>query len=104
MFCCGNCSTAYWRNLLTNKLPNTKRRIALGLKSLKERRIGNGRWRTFPFHQTSLALTEMEFASAKAELEYAAPVLERTPKRKQRIGEKYQIRRSAIAETALDIV
>ncbi len=104
MFCCGNCSTAYWRNLLTNKLPDTERRVTLGLKALKGRRIGNGRWRTFPFFHTSLVLTEMGSAAAKAELKYAAPVLERSITRKQKTEEKYQIRRAAIAEQVLDLL
>jgi hypothetical protein len=104
VFCCGNCTSAYWRNLLAVRFPDTERRISLGLKTLKECRTGNGRWRNFPFYYTSLVLTEMESAAAKVELQYVAPVFERAMKRKQNVEEKFQARRSALAQRVLELV
>ena len=70
------------------------------MQILKEHRLGDGRWRRFPFYYTLLALAEMKGKVAAAELQYAAPVLERVMKRRAR-GEKYDSRRRLLAERIL---
>jgi hypothetical protein len=44
-------------------------------------RDGERGWRKFPFWYTVLALNEMDSREATAELQYAAPTLERTASR-----------------------
>jgi hypothetical protein len=73
-----------------------RERLAGGLKFLKERRDGKGRWNRFPFHYTLLALSEMEGKGVRGEIEYAAPALERMLRRRSR-GGKYEARRREVA-------
>ena len=103
-FCCGNCTSAYWRNMLVIGPVDLDRRISLGMAHLKALRVGNGRWKRYPFYHTCLVLTEIDTEDAKSELRYAAPALERSIKRKQNIGEKFQYRRSALSERVLDAI
>ena len=98
-FCCGKCSVALWRNLLTHGPGTAERRLAVGMKALKAARIGDGKWKRFPFHYTLLALGEIESPLALAEIRYAAPVIERALKFPLR-GE-YADRRHAVMERAL---
>lgn len=77
MYCCGRCSCAYWRNLAAGGLTRAEKRLAQGMKEMKARRLGTGEWRLFPFFYAVLALTEIDLPGARAELRYAAPVLER---------------------------
>jgi hypothetical protein len=98
-FCCGKCSVALWRNLLTHGPGMTQRRLAAGMKALKAARDGGGKWKRFPFHYTLLALGEIDSPLALAEIRYAAPVIERALKLPSR-GE-YGPRRRAVMERAL---
>ncbi|MFC1800261.1 hypothetical protein ACFL2Z_05085 [Candidatus Eisenbacteria bacterium] len=75
-------------------------RLAGGVEYLREQRDGRGRWRRFPFYYTLLALAEIPGPRAADEIRYAAPVLERMLKRRGR-GDKFQLRRRALAERAL---
>jgi hypothetical protein len=77
LYCCGTCSCAYWRNLAAGGLTRAEGRLAQGMKDMKARRLGTGKWRFFPFFYAVLALSEVELPGARAELRYAAPVLER---------------------------
>jgi hypothetical protein len=77
MYCCGKCSVAFWRHLAVGGLADPERRLAAGLRALKERRTDDGKWRTFPFFYTLLALSETELPGARAELRHAAGVGER---------------------------
>jgi hypothetical protein len=79
-FCCGKCSVALWRNLLTHAPGTAGRRLAAGMKALKAARMGDGKWKRFPFHYTLLALGEIDSPLAIAEIRYAAPVIERALK------------------------
>ncbi|MDA0708903.1 MAG: hypothetical protein O3B73_01675 [bacterium] len=103
IFCCGNCTSAYWRNLLVLKRPDLDRRLERGLAHLKAQRLGNGRWRKYPFFQTVLVLTEMG-ERARPELAYTRPVLERILKRKASGDVKFLRRRSKLAERVLAMV
>ncbi|MFB3883132.1 MAG: hypothetical protein ACE149_17830 [Armatimonadota bacterium] len=100
LYCCGTCSCAYWRNLAAGGLDHGEARLAQGMKGLKARRLGTGRWRVFPFFYTVLALTEIELPGARAELHYAAPVLERYLQ-SATTGNLTSQRRHALAERAL---
>ena len=100
MYCCCTCTCAYWRNLSAGGLSQPERRLAAGMEGLKARRLGTGRWPSFPFHYTVLALTEIDLPGAVAELRYAAPVLERYLKQPAK-DDRYHLRRRAVAERAL---
>lgn len=100
MYCCGTCSCAYWRALSVGGLGRAERRLAAGMEKLKARHLGTGKWRIFPFHYTVLALTDIGLPGAMAELQYAAPVLERYLKRPAK-DDPYHLRRRAVAERAL---
>jgi hypothetical protein len=77
LFCCGKCSVGLWRNLLAGGLDRHEERLRRGASHLRSMRDGDHQWRRFPFWYTVLALSEMDSAEARAELKYAAPVLER---------------------------
>jgi len=47
-----------------------------GLKALKKRRDGKGRWRNFPFYYTLLSLTEIDIPQPVDEMKYAAKACE----------------------------
>jgi hypothetical protein len=100
MYCCGSCSCAYWRNLAAGGLTRGEVRLAQGMKDMKARRLGTGKWRTFPFFYAVLALTEIDLPGARAELRYAAPVLEGYLRRAATDSTTSQ-RRHAIAQRAL---
>lgn len=100
MYCCGICSCAYWRNLAVGGLSRSEARLAQGMKDMKARRLGTGRWRSFPFFYAVLALTGVALPGARAELRYAAPTLERHLRRAAS-DDIISRRRHAVAERAL---
>ena len=96
-FCCGKCTVGLWRNLLSGGLDRQEERLRKGVgQVLRANRAGEGKWRVFPFWYTVLALSEMDVPEARKELEYAAPVLERTAQRPPAKG-VYAKRRHALA-------
>ena len=102
MYCCGTCSVAFWRNLSVGGISGSERRLKAGMKALKSYRDGNGKWRRFPFYYTLLALSELDFPSAVAEMRYTAPVLERYLDRSAK-RTKFTQRRRALAERVLEM-
>ena len=100
LYCCGKCSAAYWRHVLAGGLDRNEERLLAGVQELKSLRIGNGRWRRFPFYYTLLALSEMDTKPAVDEMRYAAPLLERSVKRTMPEN-KFQQRRRILAEKVL---
>jgi len=100
MYCCGTCSCAYWRNLAVGGLTRAEARLAQGMKDMKARRLGTGKWRFFPFFYAVLALAEIDLRGARAELRYAAPVLKRYFERAA-TDNVISRRRHAVAERAL---
>ncbi|MCC7146622.1 MAG: hypothetical protein IT443_09265 [Phycisphaeraceae bacterium] len=102
IFCCGKCSVAMWRHLAVGGLCHQQRLISLGLKVLKDRRVGGSKWRTFPFYYTLLALTEIDTPAARAELRYAAPLCEKLLKRRA-TDELFATRRRALATKVLTL-
>ena len=77
LYCCGKCSVGLWRNLLAGGLDRRDERLRRGASHLRSMRARKHQWRRFPFWYTVLALSEMDHAEAKTELQYAAPALER---------------------------
>ena len=102
MYCCGKCSVALWRHVSAGGLAATKRErlLAAGLRKLKARRDGKGRWKVFPFYYTLLALSEIDLPAAVKEMQYAAPPLEGLLKRPA-TKDKYNRRRRILAERIL---
>ena len=81
-------------------LEEGERHLAAGMRALKAHRLGDGRWRRFPFHYTVLALSEIDARGALSEMRYAAAVLERLLKRAPR-DDAFDARRRAAAERVL---
>ena len=105
MYCCGTCTGSYWRHLIVGGLDDNERRLSAGLKELKKRRKGDGKWSRFPYYYTLLALDEigqLEISKKNlvAEIRYASGGLERLLKRKPR-NDKYDTRRRILAERIL---
>jgi len=101
IYCCGRCSAALWRHTVISDFKDTEKLLTAGMKALKSRRDGKNRWRTFPFYYTLSALAEIDLPSAKTEISYAAPSIERFLHSKSKTG-KYDSRRRIIAEKVLD--
>jgi hypothetical protein len=99
-YCCGKCTVAYWRHLAVGGLDHAERRLAAGMKVLKSRRHGAGRWRIFPFYYTLLALSEIDLPSSRNELRYAAPVCERLLRGEPK-DNRFDSRRRRLAENVL---
>jgi hypothetical protein len=100
MYCCGICSASYWRHLAVGGLDHSEKRLVLGMKALRQHRKGNGEWHRFPFYYTLLALNEIDLKQALAEMQYAAPILEKYLKRATSRS-KYTVRRRDLAERIL---
>jgi hypothetical protein len=99
-YCCGNCTIAFWRNLIAGGLDQQEKRLKAGLKALKQKRNGEGEWRTFPFYQTLLTLLEIDLKPALEEMRYAVPSLEKKMPRLKR-DNKFNLRRKAVVERVL---
>lgn len=103
-YCCGKCSVGLWRHLLAGGLDRQEERLREGVgKLLREYRAGEGKWRVFPFWYTVLALVDIDLPEARKELEYAAPVLERTAARAVP-SSVHGKRRHALARRALGAI
>ncbi len=100
MYCCGICSVSLWRHLAAGGLDRSEERLVAGIKILKTRRIGDGRWQPFPFWYTLLALHELDHPAALEELRYAAPSCDRFLQRSPR-QDRYARRRRILAERVL---
>ncbi len=103
IYCCGTCSTAYWRNLANHLLPRAEERLALGMKELKQLRGGDGTWRRFPFYHTCLALTEIGPGLAKDEMQYAAVRWQKSLKRLNAAADAVSRRRTAVGQRLLEL-
>jgi hypothetical protein len=100
LYCCGTCSTAYWRNLTAGGLDRREERLTAAMEALKTRRQGDGQWRYFPFYYTLLALLEIDLPTALEEIRYAAPLLEKKTKNSRK-HDRYTVRRQSLAEKVL---
>jgi hypothetical protein len=99
-FCCGRCTLAFWRHFWVGNFNNKERQISKGLEWMKNLRLGDGKWRRFPFFYTIYTLSELELESAKAELRYARPVMEKYVKRARK--DVYSQRKVLIIEKVLE--
>jgi hypothetical protein len=81
VYCCGTCSVALWRHLLSSTEAGDFSRLENGLAELHRHQDGEGRWKRFPFYYTLLALGEMDLPGVRDEIEYAGNVIERALRR-----------------------
>jgi hypothetical protein len=93
-FCCGRCSLAFWRHTWIGDFDAKEARLVKGLHAMKDLRLGDGKWRTFPFFYAIYTLSELDLEPAYAELKYARPAMEKSVK-KARV-DVYSKRRVAI--------
>jgi hypothetical protein len=100
-YCCGKCTVGLWRHLLAGGLDRQEERLSKGVRYLRTLRDGQGRWRVFPFWYTVLALSEMGFAEAREDLQYAGPLLERLARRAPPRS-RYALRRYELARRVLE--
>jgi len=98
-FCCGRCTLAFWRHTWVGDFPGKEELISKGLGAIKAHRIGDGKWRRFPFYYAIYTLLGIELEPAREELKYAGAVMERL-RNASRSGEFSQ-RRQMIIEKAL---
>jgi len=101
LYCCGKCTVGLWRNVLAGGLNRRDERLDCGARHLRTVRDGQHGWRKFPFWYAVLALSEMDSRDARAELEYAAPVLQREADR-PRSSSVYARRRHDLAVRTLE--
>jgi hypothetical protein len=101
MYCCTSCTPAVWRNLAAGGVDGAEAYLASGVRTLRGRRLGDGKWQRFPFWYTLLALSEMPVEEAAEEVRYAVPVCEALLGRKAREG-KYDERRRELARRVLE--
>ncbi len=82
-YCCGRCTVAVWRHITVGGLAEARpeRWLSAGMKRLTALRTEDGKWRSFPFYYTLLALTEIHLPSAVREMRHAARVCERLLRR-----------------------
>jgi hypothetical protein len=85
-YCCGPCTVGLWRHMSVGGFGSFSKKLGKGLEVLKSYRDGQGKWGRFPFYYTLLALSEINHPTAKKEIEYARPVIERLMNRKNGNG------------------
>jgi hypothetical protein len=106
-YCCGTCTVALWRHLLASGAADDQRRLSHGLDFLCRHRDEKGRWRHFPYYYTLLALSEMDLALVREEIQYAARGMEHTLRRlikqegSQELG-KFDWRRQVLLQRVLE--
>lgn len=101
MYCCGKCSSALYRNLAAGGIEEFReQRLEEGVTAIKRARAGTGKWYWFPFWHTALALSEIDSPSAREELMYAVPALERSLKINKEEN-KYDVRRAEFSKRIL---
>ena len=76
-FCCGRCTTAFWRHLWIGDFENKEAFLLKGLQGMQDLRLGDGQWRRYPFFYMVYTLVDLELEPARTELQYARPALER---------------------------
>ena len=101
-YCCHRCTVAMWRHMTARSAAEAEAEkwLAAGLRRLRERRTDDGRWGSFPFHYTLLALTEVDLPGAVREMRHASPVCETLLRGSPR-EDIYDQRRRALAERVL---
>ncbi len=100
-YCCGTCTDSYWRHLSVGGLKNQEKELREGMKDLKRHRDGSGRWRSYPFYYTLLALSELDIHDAIDELRYTETLCERLHQR-YGVDERVSKRRRLLLERVLE--
>jgi len=80
-YCCYRCTPAFLRTLAVVQPKGWKETLEKGIGNIGRSRTVDGRWRGFPYFYTLLLLSEVDMASAKAELRHASKVAEGLLKR-----------------------
>lgn len=101
-FCCGKCTLAFWRHYWVGDFPEKETRLVKGLQAMKARRTGDGKWQRFPFFYTIYTLLGIDVDPARAELNYAKPVMERYLKTTHQ--DTFANRKAAIVRQALEMI
>lgn len=103
-YCCGTCSCALWRHLAAGGFDavGPEEWLEEGMKSLREHRTGNGRWRRYPFWYTLLLLSELDSPGAIREARHAAPACERILEKRSAKAGTFERRRRVLAERILE--
>jgi len=83
-YCCGRCTLAFWRHFSVANFENKEALITKGLQIMKNLRLGDGEWRTFPFFYAVYTLHHLDLEPAFTELKYARPVMEKYLKNSRR--------------------
>jgi hypothetical protein len=83
-YCCGRCTLAFWRHFSVANFENKEILITKGLQIMKNLRLGDGKWRTFPFFYAVYTLRDLDLEPAFTELKYARPVMEKYLKNSRR--------------------
>jgi len=100
-YCCCRCSTVYWHYLATDIDKNADL-LKAGMKILKSCRIGDGKWRRFPYWHTLFILTELPPQISGEEIKYALPASQRMLTLTYRFDKLY-VRRRKIAQKAMQL-
>ena len=98
---CMRCTVALWRLCVVGGVERAEQRLAAGVAGLSALRDGAGAWRGMPFYYTISALIESDLPSARDELRYARPGIERRLPRMNREAEPYATRRRTVLTLAL---
>jgi hypothetical protein len=101
-YCCGRCTLAFWRHYWVGDFQEKEALISRGLQSMKAERLGDGKWRRFPFYYAIYTLQGLDLEPARAELKYAQPAMERAVKSAR--SSAFLQRRQMILEKALAIL
>jgi hypothetical protein len=77
LFCCGRCSLSFWRHFSVAGFKNKDSLVSQGIQKMQDYRLGNGKWRIFPFYYAIYTLAGLELDRAFEELKYARTAMER---------------------------
>ena len=99
LYCCGRCSLSFWRHFSVGDFKNKEALLSKGIKKMQAYRLGDGKWRRYPFFYAIYTLADLDLDPARSELMYARPVIERYLKKSHTdpIGQ----RKAMILEKAL---
>jgi hypothetical protein len=98
---CAHSMMAYLRYL---NVINNQEEVSKIIHCIHMQQDGKGRWSKFPFHYTLYTLLECGSEQAIAELKYAKPAIQRSLKKRSRMGNKYHDRKIQLMEQILQLI
>jgi hypothetical protein len=98
-YCCHTCTISFLRTLAVVKPDEWEQILEKGLDKIRKARTSDGKWRGFPFYYTLLTLSEIDTASAHAELRHASKIAGRLLKRYTSGDRVSSFRRLALEKT-----